>query len=80
MDQLRNHDPYMVVRRLRRVRAAAKRDAAELLSHKPREWARRALHNIAGASAFSSDATIRAYADEIWNVVPIKAHLPNIQE
>ena len=27
-----------------------------------RDWSRRALHNIAGASRFSSDATIRAYA------------------
>ena len=36
-----------------------------------RDWSRRALYNIAGASRFSSDATIRQYASEIWNVPPV---------
>jgi hypothetical protein len=30
---------------------------------------KRALFNVVGASAFSSDATIRAYARHIWNIV-----------
>ena len=34
------------------------------------------LFNIAGASAFTSDATIRAYAQEIWGLTPVKAELP----
>jgi starch phosphorylase len=37
-----------------------------------REWSRRALFNIAGASRFSSDATIRQYASEIWGLRPVK--------
>jgi starch phosphorylase len=52
----------------------AMNDAAELF-RTPREWAKRALYNIAGASAFTSDATIRAYAREIWNLKPVKAEL-----
>ena len=37
-----------------------------------RDWSRRALFNIAGASRFSSDATIRQYAAEIWSLQPVK--------
>ena len=45
--------------------------AAESYRNK-RDWSRRALYNIAGASRFSSDATIRQYAAEIWNLQPVK--------
>jgi glycogen phosphorylase len=34
------------------------------------EWARRAIHNIAGSGKFSSDRTILQYASEIWGVKP----------
>ena len=40
-----------------------------------RGWVRKAVYNIAGASRFSSDATIRAYAREIWDVKPVKCEL-----
>ncbi len=33
-----------------------------------RDWARKSLMNIANAGKFSSDRTIREYADEIWNI------------
>lgn len=33
-----------------------------------REWARKSLKNIANAGKFSSDRTIREYAQEIWNI------------
>jgi len=35
------------------------------------EWSRRALVNIAGASRFSADETIRQYASEIWRLAPV---------
>ena len=35
-------------------------------------WARSCLINIAKSSYFSSDRTIRQYAEEIWDVKPIK--------
>jgi starch phosphorylase len=38
------------------------------------DWQRRALMNIAGASRFYSDATIRQYASEIWNLRPVKTN------
>jgi starch phosphorylase len=34
------------------------------------DWARLAIHNIAGSGKFSSDRTIRQYSREIWNAKP----------
>ena len=34
----------------------------------PDDWARKALLNVAGSGRFSSDRTIREYADVIWNI------------
>lgn len=36
------------------------------------DWARKQLKNIANAGKFSSDRTIKEYAEEIWNITPIK--------
>jgi starch phosphorylase len=71
IDNLENHDPYLVCADFDDYVATEAR-AAELYRD-PIEWSRRALHNIAGASRFSSDETIRQYAAEIWglNSVPV---------
>ena len=42
------------------------------LYRNPEEWSRRAVLNIAGMGKFSSDRTIREYAEKIWNVKPVK--------
>jgi starch phosphorylase len=36
----------------------------------PKEWARKAILNVAAAGKFSSDSTIAEYASEIWGVKP----------
>ncbi|HEC85881.1 MAG TPA: glycogen phosphorylase, partial [Thioploca sp.] len=36
------------------------------------EWTRRAILNVANMGKFSSDRTIQEYADEIWEVKPVK--------
>jgi starch phosphorylase len=36
----------------------------------PGAWAERAIANVAGMGAFSSDRTIREYAKQIWGIAP----------
>ncbi|WP_332749147.1 glycogen/starch/alpha-glucan phosphorylase [Hydrogenophaga sp.] len=43
----------------------------DTLYRNPGEWTRHAIMNVAGMGHFSSDRTIREYADEIWNVKPL---------
>ncbi len=47
-------------------------DKVDELYKLPEEWTRRTLHNIANMGYFSSDRTIQEYADEIWNIKPVK--------
>jgi starch phosphorylase len=70
VDQLRFHDPYMVCADFEAYVATENRAAA---AYRDRlDWSRRALHNIIGGRKFSSDSTIRQYAQEIWGVSPVK--------
>ncbi len=36
----------------------------------PNLWAETALHNIAGMGPFSTDESIRNYAEKIWEIAP----------
>jgi starch phosphorylase len=52
--------------------------ARKLYFSDPDEWNRKAILNIAASGKFSSDRTIREYADEIWHVKPCHIELdPN---
>lgn len=51
------------------VATQAKVDA---LYAKPDEWAKKAIYNVAGMGYFSSDRTIKEYADRIWYTEPVK--------
>lgn len=42
------------------------------LYQQPEEWHRKAILNVANMGKFSSDRTIKEYADEIWNAQPVK--------
>jgi starch phosphorylase len=42
----------------------------DALYRDPGAWAERAIANVAGMGAFSSDRTIREYAKQIWGVAP----------
>ena len=70
LDGLRYSDPYMLC--IDYDGYVAQEAAAAEVYRDAREWSRRALFNIAGSSRFSSDATIRQYASEIWGLSPVK--------
>jgi starch phosphorylase len=78
LDDLKWNDPFMVCADFDAYCAAEARAAADYLA--PRDWSRRALFNIMGASRFSSDETIRQYASEIWGIVPVKTDLALVQD
>jgi glycogen phosphorylase len=78
LDGLRYNDPYMVCADFEDFVATEAR-AAEVYRD-PLDWSRRAVFNIAGASRFSSDETIRQYASEIWGLQPVAVELGELGE
>jgi starch phosphorylase len=70
VDYLRERDPFMICADFDSFVECEAR-AAQLYRDPP-AWARCSVLNIAGASHFSSDDTIRAYASDIWGIEPLK--------
>jgi len=73
VDGLRHHDPYLVCADFDSY-VAADALAADVYRD-PLDWSRMALLNIAGASRFSADETIRQYAADIWTLQPVPVDL-----
>jgi starch phosphorylase len=70
VDALLNHgDRYMVLADFASY-LAAQGEVDELWRERPEVWTRRAILNVAGMGMFSSDRTVRRYAEEIWHVAP----------
>ena len=70
---LRGHDHYMHCADFADyVRCQEQVEQAYL--DRPR-WMRMVVHNLAGSGRFSSDRTIRNYAEEIWGVEPVPIEL-----
>jgi len=71
VDSLRKHgDPYMLCADFQSyVECQERVDAAY---RDPERWARMAILNIAHMGRFSSDRTIREYADHIWHAQPVE--------
>jgi len=69
-DALTRDDRFMVLADYRSYISCQER--VDELYRNPEEWSRRALLNVAGMGKFSSDRTIREYAEKIWNVKPVK--------
>ena len=47
-------------------------DAVSLYRDNRTQWNRKAILNIASSGFFSSDRTIKEYADDIWHVKPVR--------
>jgi starch phosphorylase len=45
----------------------------DALYQQPEHWLEKSILNVARMGKFSSDRTIREYAEEIWKVAPVKA-------
>ena len=50
----------------------ATQDMVSLLYQDKEEWTRRAILNVANMGKFSSDRTIREYAEKVWDVKSVK--------
>jgi starch phosphorylase len=73
IDGLLHHDPYMVL-----ADFAAYADCQRSVdsAYADREhWTRMSILNAARSGKFSSDRTIREYADDIWRVNPVPVEL-----
>ena len=69
VDSLLRHDTYLLLADYASYVSAHER--VDALFRDPADWHRRAALNVAGMGPFSSDRTIREYAEQIWHVKPL---------
>jgi len=62
-------EPFLVLADFAAYCAA--QDRVDALYRQPEEWSRRAVLNTVGMGPFSSDRSVREYADRIWNIRPV---------
>ncbi|MCG6896647.1 MAG: glycogen/starch/alpha-glucan phosphorylase [Thiocapsa sp.] len=68
-DQLINHDPFMVLADYRSYLECQDR-ISEVYSRRA-AWDRMSILNVARIGRFSSDRSVREYAEKIWNIKPL---------
>ena len=70
MDRLLSEgEPFFVLADFAAYTAA--QDAVDALYRKPDEWYRKAVLNSLSMGVFSSDRSIREYAQRIWRIKPV---------
>ena len=73
VDTLRRDDRYMICADFDSY--AACQAEVDDVYRRPEDWTRRVIHNLAHSGMFSSDRTIREYAEQIWGVEPVHIEL-----
>ena len=66
---LSDGEPYFVLADF--AAYAAAQDEVDALYLQPDEWSRKAVLNTLGMGTFSSDRSIREYAERIWRIKPV---------
>lgn len=74
LDELIRSDRFMVMSDFWEYVKCQRRVSKAFI--KKDHWATMALRNVARCGKFSSDRTIHQYAEEIWDVEPVKVKLP----
>ncbi|MBN2544945.1 MAG: glycogen/starch/alpha-glucan phosphorylase [Spirochaetes bacterium] len=69
VDELLFRDPYMHMADFKSYVDCQKKVSHEFLDKK--NWIKKTVINVANMGRFSSDRTIKEYADEIWNAKPL---------
>jgi glycogen phosphorylase len=72
-DHLLDHDSYMLFADFDAY-VACQKNVSDAFLDRPK-WHQKAVKNIAAMGGFSSDRTIREYANEIWHAQPVKVQL-----
>jgi starch phosphorylase len=72
---LLEHDPFFVLADFRAYVECQERVSRAWAD--PEAWTRSTIRNVAGMGTFSSDRSIRQYAEEIWKVEPVISASPN---
>ena len=70
LDSLLHRDEYLVLADFDSFVACQDRAAEAYLDRE--EWTRKSILNVARCGFFSSDRTMRQYAEEIWGVRPVE--------
>jgi glycogen phosphorylase len=75
VEQLLDHgDPFMVLADFPAYLECQERVSAGFRSGQG--WARMSILNVAGMGKFSSDRTVKEYADRVWGVKPVSVNVP----
>jgi starch phosphorylase len=70
VDSLLQHDPFFVLADYQYY--VDKQDEVAALYQNKQQWAEKAILNIARMGQFSSDRTIKEYAEKVWDLKPVK--------